>query len=216
MLERKIRYVWWGLLGLMIVMALGKFILPHNSKVLVESAGEGREIIVYVSGAVEKPGLVHLPVNARLDDALKQVNPLPEANIDQINPAEKLKDGQKIIVPYRPVPQTVALQIPQGQGQPPNPNANTSAGSATYPGGQSGIVPNTHYPAQTASNLININTADSAELDKLPGIGPALAERIIQYRIEHGLFLQPEDLKKVSGIGDKTYEKMADMVSVGP
>ncbi|WP_051015681.1 helix-hairpin-helix domain-containing protein [Desulfitobacterium dichloroeliminans] len=189
-MERKIRYVWWGVLGLLIVVALGKFILPHNSKVLVEGTGENREIIVYVSGAVEKPGLVHLPVNARLDDALKQVNPLPEANIDQINPAEKLKDGQKVIVPYRPAPQTVAQQP--------------------------GIVPNTQYPVQAASNLININTADGGELDKLPGIGPALAERIIQYRMEHGLFLQPEDLKNVSGIGDKTYEKMADMVSVGP
>ncbi len=208
LLERKIRYFWWGVLGLLIVAAVWKFILPHNSAIMVEKAVENREIIVYVSGAVEKPGLVHLPVNARLHDALQQVGPLPEANIDQINPAEKLKDGQKIIVPYKPVPQ------PQPQPQP----ALAAAGSQGESQGQTAIVtPNLDAAAPSrSSNLININTADAAELDKLPGIGPALAERIIQYRMEHGLFLQPEDLKKVSGIGNKTYAKMADMVTVGP
>lgn len=211
LLERKIRYLWWGILGLLIVAAAWKFILPHNSAVMVERAAENREIIVYVSGAVEKPGLVHLPVNARLNDALQQANPLPEANIDQINPAEKLKDGQKIIVPYKPVPKPVALSGAESQakqqqesqrqllGQPATAEVNPGVGAASV-----------------SSHLININTADAAELDKLPGIGPALAERIIQYRMEHGLFLQPEDLKKVSGIGNKTYAKMADLVTVGP
>ncbi|SHN85913.1 competence protein ComEA [Desulfitobacterium chlororespirans DSM 11544] len=204
LLERKIRYLWWGVLGLLIVAAVWKFILPHNSAVMVERAVENREIIVYVSGAVEKPGLVHLPVNARLNDALQQVGPLPEANIDQINPAEKLKDGQKIIVPYKPVLQLQPAALPaagsqEPQGQTATANLSPSAGAASG-----------------SPNLININTADAAELDKLPGIGPALAERIIQYRIEHGLFLQPEDLKKVSGIGNKTYAKMADLVTVGP
>lgn len=201
LLERKIRYLWWGVLGLLIVAAVWKFILPHNSAIMVERAAENREIIVYVSGAVEKPGLVHLPVNARLNDALQQANPLPEANVDQINPAEKLKDGQKVIVPYKPVPQlqpAAGSQV-EPQGQTATANLNQSAGAASG-----------------SSNLININTADAAELDKLPGIGPALAERIIQYRMEHGLFLQPEDLKKVSGIGNKTYARMADMVTVGP
>ncbi|WP_019851247.1 helix-hairpin-helix domain-containing protein [Desulfitobacterium sp. PCE1] len=221
LLERKIRYIWWGVLGLLIVAAAWKFILPHNSTVIVEKAGENREIVVYVSGAVEKPGLVHLPVNARLNDALKQVCPLPEANVDQINPAEKLKDGQKIIVPYKPVPQPVAppVAVSQGQMAESNPNASdlsssTATANSMQPGtNQSG---NTQYVTQTSSNLININTADITELDKLPGIGPVLAERIIQYRTEHGPFLQPEDLKKVSGIGNKTYAKMADLVTVGP
>lgn len=202
--------------------AIWKFILPHNSTLTVEKADESREIVVYVSGAVERPGLVHLPINARLDDALKQVNPLPEANIDQINPAEKLKDGQKVIVPYKPVPQPVVQPavLPQGQTTNANTSASASEGSATpvvnsiQPGTNQNA--NTQYAAQTSSGLININTADITELDKLPGIGPALAERIIQYRMEHGLFLQPEDLKKVSGIGEKTYEKMASMVTVGP
>ena len=215
-MERKIRYVWWGVLGLLLVVAVWRFILPHNSShVIVERAEESREIVVYVSGAVEKPGLVHLPVNARLDDALKQVNPLPDANIDQINPAEKLKDGQKIIVPYKPVPQPVAMV----EVQPGHQGTLAAPQSAAQPVSQAqiqGATPNNIYTLPAASNLININTADIAELDKLPGIGPALAERIIQYRMEHGLFLQPEDLKKVSGIGEKTYQKMAPMVTVGP
>lgn len=200
-MERKIRYVWWGLLVLLFAAALWQFVLPHRSKVTIEKTSSNREIVVYVSGAVEKPGLVHLPVDARLNDALKQANLLAEANVDQMNPAEKLKDGQKITVPYKTTGQASEAQNSS------NLNANTP-NSNPGPGVQSG--------AGASTGRININTAGASELDKLPGIGPALAERIIQYRNEHGAFSTPEDLQKVAGIGSKTYEKMSSMLTVGP
>ena len=68
----------------------------------------------------------------------------------------------------------------------------------------------------SSNGKININTAGATELDKLSGVGPALAERIIQYRTEHGPFTIPEDLQNVSGIGPKTYDKMSSQVTVSP
>ncbi|AHF07884.1 helix-hairpin-helix domain-containing protein [Desulfitobacterium metallireducens] len=208
-MERKIRYIWWGVLGILFVAAIWKFFLPHNAAVSIEKTSSNREIVVYVAGAVKEPGLVHLPIDARLNDALKQVTPLPEANIDQMNPAEKLKDGQKITVPYKSV-----AQVP-GEQNSTNPSVNAALGgngsaSSTVP------LPNSASPVNSNSGQININTAGVSELDKLPGIGPALAERIIQYRNDHGAFSKPEDLQEVSGIGAKTYEKMASMLTVGP
>lgn len=223
-MERKIRYIWWGVLVLLIMVAIWKFFLPHNSSVAIEKSGQTREIIVYVSGAVEKPGLVRLPIDARLNDALKQVNPLSEANVDQMNPAEKLKDGQKITVPYKPAAQPMVSNAGNVQGSAvPNggvmPNTSSvSNGTIQSNNSSTGSVGQSSPSSigNSASGMININTAGITELDKLPGIGPALAERIIQYRNEHGAFGKPEDLQKVSGIGAKTYEKMASMISVGP
>lgn len=188
-MERKLRYAWWFVLIGLVAVAIWKLFLPHGSDTYVQKTTSSREIIIYVAGAVEKPGLVHLAPDARLDDALKQVLLLPEANLESMNPAEKLKDGQKITVPYKPIV------------LPPAPIQASSVPIA------SPVV---------ADGKININTAGLTELDKLSGVGPALAERIIQYRTEHGPFARPEDLENVSGIGPKTYEKMAAQVKVGP
>lgn len=210
-MERKLRYAWWLVLVGLVIFAIWKLFLPHGATAYVQKTDTSREIVVYVTGAVEKPGLVHLAPDARVDDALKQVIPLLEANLDSMNPAEKLKDGQKVNVPYKvviPVPGVAA------DGSP------TNAGSV-------GAVPSLNAPAVAnptapvinptpSGGMININTAGAAELDELSGIGPALAERIIQYRTEHGAFSKPEDLKDVAGIGDKTFEKMASQVSVSP
>lgn len=204
-MERKLRYAWWLVLIGLVMVAVWKFFLPHGSNAYVQKTVSSREIVVYVAGAVEKPGLVHLAPDARLDDALKQVSPLLEANLESMNPAEKLKDGQKVNVPYK----VLATAPESTEGANP-----VNAGSVgTAPILNSAPAAN---PIASASGKININTAGAAELDKLSGVGPALAERIIQYRTEHGPFARPEDLENVSGIGVKTYEKMASQVTIGP
>lgn len=203
-MERKLRYVWWTVLVGLIILAIWKLFLPHGDNAYLQKTVSNREIVVYVSGAVEKPGLVHLAADARVDDALKQVQLLAEADLDGINPAEKLKDGQRVSVPFKAVSATAGSST-TGNGQDgasANPAAVTTAAPVTS--------------ATTDGGKININTAGVAELDKLSGVGPVLAERILQYRTEHGMFAKTEDLQNVSGIGTKTYEKMASQVTVGP
>ncbi|HEY8909887.1 MAG TPA: helix-hairpin-helix domain-containing protein [Desulfosporosinus sp.] len=209
-MERKLRFVWWFVLIGLVILAIWKLFLPHGSNAYLQKTVTSREIIVYIAGAVEKPGLVHLSPDARLDDALKQVRPLAEANLESMNPAEKLKDGQKVSVPYKTLPVTPGSAA---VGNAMNSGSVSSAGGSVPAPIASPVAVSS--PAQAGSK-ININTAGVAELDKLSGVGPALAERILQYRAAHGPFARPEDLENVSGIGAKTYEKMASQVTVSP
>ena len=209
-MERKLRYAWWFILIGLVIVAIWKLFLPHGSNAYLQKTVSSREIVVYVAGAVEKPGLVHLAPDARLDDALEQVRPLPEANLESMNPAERLKDGQKVSVPYKSI-----LLSPESTvvGNPMNAGSTSSTGNSVP---APIISPTPVAGPASAGGKININTAGVAELDKLSGVGPALAERIIQYRTEHGPFAKPEDLENVSGIGVKTFEKMAAQVTVSP
>ncbi|MGP1574550.1 helix-hairpin-helix domain-containing protein [Selenomonas sp.] len=141
------------------------------------------EIVVYVAGAVNRPGVVRLAEGARAKDAVDACGGfLPTADTNGVNLAQKLKDGVQVTVPEKaPV---------AAQGAP------TASGAArSLPDG-----------------MVNINTADEKELDKLPGIGPAMAKRIIEYRTENGAFQSPEEIKRVKGIGDAKYEKMKDKI----
>jgi competence protein ComEA len=211
-MERKLRYVWWFVLIGLVILAIWKLFIPHGSNAYLQKTLSSREIIVYVTGAVEKPGLVHLNPDARLDDALKQVSPLAEANLESMNLAEKLKDGKNYFVPNK------SQTLPLASSSSPTTGASSALGASptlgVNPDLATGHTP-VASPAQTGEK-ININTASAAELDKLSGVGPALAERILKYRTEHGPFARPEDLENVSGIGAKTFEKMASQVTVSP
>ncbi|WP_052090902.1 helix-hairpin-helix domain-containing protein [Desulfosporosinus sp. HMP52] len=218
-MERKLRYVWWFVLVALVIIAIWKLFLPHGTYAYVQKSDSSREIVVYVAGAVESPGLVHLAPDARLDDALKQVQLLPEANLENMNPAEKLKDGQKVTVPFKAVvaPLDPATGNSSGTGGVGSPSAAaTAAANAAGAAAPAPAQAQATGTSMAVDGKININTAGAAELDKLSGIGPALAERIIQYRTENGLFARAEDLQNVSGIGPKTFEKMAAQVTVGP
>jgi len=140
-------------------------------------------IMVYVSGAVQSPGVYELPDGTRVDDAVKAAGgPAADADLARINLAKRLRDEEQVYVPR------------VGEVNPPVPPAGTAGGSS---GGK-----------------VNINTATAAELETLPGIGPALAQRIVDYRTANGPFARVEDIKKVSGIGDKMFERIKDLITV--
>lgn len=144
------------------------------------------EITVYVTGAINKPGVVTVKEGARTADAVKACGGLlPTADGEKVNMAQVLKDGQQV-------------RVPEKQAGSPATPANTGKASSAS--------------KTKADGPININTASAEELDALPGIGPAMAKRIIEYRETEGAFTAIEDIKKVKGIGEAKFEKMKDKI----
>jgi competence protein ComEA len=139
---------------------------------------------VYISGAVEQPGVVTLPAGSLLADALDAAGgAADDADMDSVNLAALLVDNEHVIVPHR--------------AAAPQPEVPVASGDS-------------------ADALVNINTATSAELEMLPHIGPAMAQRIIDYREAHGPFERIEDLQEVDGIGETRYADLAPLITVGP
>jgi competence protein ComEA len=157
---------------------------PHAEIVVSESAGG--TVHVHVAGAVQAPGLAELPAGSRVADAIEQAGgTAPDAAVEGVNLARVLVDGEQILVP-RQGEQAGAAQ----------------AGSAGADPDQSGMA------------RVNLNTATLEQLDALPGVGPAIAQRIIDSRQTEGPFRQVDDLTRVDGIGAKTLERLRDQVTV--
>ena len=169
----------------------------------VESAAGGKEeiaIFVDVSGAVNLSGLFALPAGSRIADALEAAGGLTEeAEIKYINRAYALSDGERIYVPTK-------AEVLAGTA-PPTAGQVAAAGSAT-----AGTPTGAQNSA--AAVLVNINTAGSEELQKLSGVGPVTARKIIDYREKRGVFKRIEDLMNVSGIGSKTFARLRDYITV--
>lgn len=158
---------------------------PEESPIEVNALLEEQK--VHVAGAVKKPGVYSFQDKDRVEDVLALAEPLPEADLDALNLAAYLRDEQRIYVPFR-------LEDSAG-------NSIGSTGSFVSNG------------ALGEKGKLNLNTAGKEELMTLPGIGPAIAERIINYRDTQGPFKSVEDLKNVSGIGDKKFEDLKDRVT---
>jgi competence protein ComEA len=161
----------------------------------VNSAGAQTSITIVISGAVRQPGTLQLPGDARVADALDKAGVKPEADLSSISLTRPLRDGDKINVPVRAVnPAAVAASTTPSSGQAPTVDTKNIS------------------PA--AERKINLNTATLEELDTLPGIGPALAQRIIDYRVENGGFQTIEELIEVKGIGDTLFNDLKEMITV--
>ncbi|MBR6799983.1 MAG: helix-hairpin-helix domain-containing protein [Firmicutes bacterium] len=160
--------------------------LAEETNVVTEAEPKMTMIMVDIGGAVNDPMVAELEEGSRVEDAINAAGGVTEdADLTEINRAAFLEDGDKILIPEK---QEVAL----------NDISNATDGSAK--GGY------TSY----SDGKININTAGSEELQTLDGVGPVTAEKIIDYRESNGRFKDIEDIKNVSGIGEKTFEKLKD------
>lgn len=149
------------------------------------------EVYVDVDGAVVRPGVYRLKDGARVSQAIDAAGGLTaEADVTGLNRASKITDGQKIYVP------TV------GEQQAAAAVGGAESSAATTPG------------AGSSSGLVNINTASAAELQTLSGIGPSMAQSIIDERTKNGVFASVDDLMRVSGIGEKKLAKIKDCICV--
>ncbi len=159
-----------------------------------DSAEEEATIMVDVAGAVVNPSVVELPEGSRVFEAIEKAGGLAkDADTGLINRAETLFDGEKIYIPTK---QEVKDNL---NGRPPATVQYTTGVSNT---------------GSSQSKLININTADSETLQQLTGVGPVTAGKIIDYRNSNGKFESVEDIKNVSGIGEKTFEKFKDQITI--
>jgi competence protein ComEA len=154
------------------------------------SPASAASLVVAVSGKVRRPGVVTVPAGARVIDVLKAAGgPLPGADLGMLNLARKVADGE-----------LVAVGVPA-----PGPGGPAAAGSEAPTGGDA---------AGGAAGPIDLNTATLAELDTLPGVGPVLAQRILDWRTQHGRFASVDQLSDVPGIGDARLTQLRDLVRV--
>lgn len=151
-----------------------------------DTAGSG-QIVVDVDGAVAHPGLYKLPPDSRVQAALAAAGGLsPQADVHRINRAAKLHDGQKLYV------------LSQGESGPPQAASSGQGCEGQACTSAEGGVAGSDTEGQ---GLVNINTANATQLTQLPGVGPAIAQKIIDYRTANGSFTSVDDLTKVPGIG---------------
>lgn len=148
----------------------------------------GGKLIVFVSGAVKQPGVFELNSGSRVEDAVKAAGGFGAlADVQGLNLAQTVRDGEEIKVPRRPEGVQVATGGVAGKA------VNSAAGNG---------------------DMVHINSASAAELESLPGIGPALAGRIVEYRSRHGAFQRIEDIQEVPGIGVGRFERMKDRLAL--
>jgi len=176
-------------LVLLILLAVGGiliFIQDSRRGIEFPVAAEEKPVYIHLSGAVQNPGVVKVAPGTRVFDALKQAGgALSEADLDRINLARFVEDGEQLYIPKKG--ETAAVAVTADSGTKAKRRAKTTKPQWTGP--------------------LDLNTATASQLETVPGIGPALAGRIVEYRKQHGPFKTYEELDRVNGIGKATLEK---------
>ena len=210
------------------VQAVGAQQSPGTQSTAQPSASESAQggasgeatVRVHVAGAVNNPGVYTLPAQGRTVDAIAAASgAAADADLDRVNLAGSLSDGVQIYVPHRG--ETAA----PAQIQPNGGTANAGQGNAANGAAQNGASQGGTQPqpartltasgsAQKGSTPVNINTATAEELQSLPRIGPAMAQRIIAWREAHGGFRSVDELDAVPGIGPSMLENLRPLVTV--
>ncbi len=196
------------------------------------------EVVVAVAGAVKRGGLVHLALGARVDDAVKAAGGgKPDADLEAINLAAKAVDGDQIYVPHRKAAEPARAEektkvSSRYRGgalrnayaihpiEPPIPpmlggtvGGGPSSNLAPQEGEEASVAaaPETaplHLSKAKASGPVSLNTGSEADFETLPGVGPATARKILDYRQAHGGFATVDEIQSVKGVGPKKFEKM--------
>jgi competence protein ComEA len=184
----------WVLLGLVAAAVAGvvlfQLLRPQSPPIILstptslptpEVTPTPHPLRVYVSGAVQRPDVYTLAPDSIVKDAILAAGgATEEADLDHINLAMPIADGQHVYIP-RFGEESLPVQMPSGQ--------------------------------RVTGGRINVNTADLAALESLPGIGPVMAQRILDYRQDYGPFARPEDVMNVSGVGPATFEGIRDLIT---
>lgn len=167
---------------------------PGNAESANETEAQpSTSLFVHVAGEVKNPGMYELQMGSRVSDAVNAAGGMLEgADQLSINLARELSDGEQIVV------------LPKDE----------SAGSDVSGNGVSDGKDSVGQAASTIGGKININTASAAELTALDGIGQAIAEKIVAYRQANGSFASVENIKNVSGVGEKKFEAIKDRITV--
>lgn len=173
------------------------------------AAGEGTattgtaRVVVHVLGAVERDGVVRLPPSSRVTDAIERAGgATADADLARLNLARVLTDGERLYVPR------------VGEDEVPSALDPVDGGAAAATGGGGSADDGAGAGGAGGAAVVDLNSADQAALETLPGIGPGLAGRILAWRDEHGRFTAVEDLLDVSGIGDVRFAELRDRVRV--
>ena len=172
---------------------------------VTSKAAQAKTVRVQVSGAVLEPGVYDIPVNCRVEEAIAAAGGLTEnADSERVNLVRKVRDGMQIRVPVQKAERTSRIQRKKAQ-------AKSGLGESAL--GKSGSTKAGAEKNNSAVQSVRINSASASELQQLPGIGPALAQRIVETR-NNGRFTSADDLLRVPGIGKAKLAKLRDYVEV--
>jgi competence protein ComEA len=178
---------------------------PGEPLIVIEPLPDGQTLTVFVGGAVARPGVYTLQRGDRVDSAIAAAGGFSEeADPDGLNRALKLRDEAQVIVPRKGAPRPTATR--EGVAAA----GNTTPATVSAGGGGSQSL------AATNPGRVNVNSAAATELERLPGVGPRLAQSIIDYRAANGPFAGPADLAKVRGISERMVESWAELITFGP
>lgn len=177
------------------------------------------EVVVHVAGAVRRPGVYRLRAGSRNDDAVKAAGgPAKDANEDAVNLAAPVEDGSQLYLPTREEQPSGGAPDPATGGPAPGTAVSAGPGAARKGGrppfSSSGSHGHANKLTSPSQGVVDPNRASAAELERIPGVGPAMAQRILQFRQQSGAFRSVDDLMQVRGIGPKKMAKMAPYLRI--
>jgi len=201
---KNVLYVLLGVMAGFVLAGVLVFVSrpPQGEPILLQPAPTKAPLAVHILGAVPRPGLYELAEGARVQDGIDAAGGLlAEASVDTLNLAALLKDGQQLIVPYK------------------DGREVTSAGDGLDLPSSETDVPTETPTDDSGAGLVNINEATAEELDALlPGVGPSIAQKIIEYRLENGAFYSIDEIQNIAGIGlpgTPVYEGIINLIMTG-